>query len=75
MKQCSFADVGELSTRLNLLLPVTHPEEGGAGSVQADCCSDSSQCVYLEKLLGTWQIRLPLICTRIRIRGDMLVKN
>lgn len=46
------ADVGELSTRLNLLLPVAHPEEGGAGSVQADCCNDSSQCVYLEQLLA-----------------------
>ncbi|XP_069684786.1 uncharacterized protein wgn [Periplaneta americana] len=42
------ADVGELSTRLSLLLPAIHPD-GAGGTVQTD---NSNQCVYLEQLLA-----------------------
>lgn len=50
------ADVGEMSTRLNLLLPVAHSEERGhTDTAQTDCCNNSSQCVYLEKLLARKQ--------------------
>jgi len=42
-----------MSTRLNLLLPIVHSEDRGrTDAAQTDCCNNSSQCVYLEKLLG-----------------------
>jgi len=42
-----------MSTRLNLLLPIVHSEDRGhTDAGQTDCCNNSSQCVYLEKLLG-----------------------
>jgi len=51
--KCFVADVGEMSTRLNLLLPIAHSEDRGhTDAAQTDCCNNSSQCVYLEKLLG-----------------------